>query len=99
LGTPDDSSALRALEEEIVVPNEGLFHVEANRKDFDLTPLERQIIALTVAGYSSQESAKRVGISEPALKGHLSRICDKLGVSNPFELILFALHCQLIDTY
>jgi DNA-binding CsgD family transcriptional regulator len=73
--------------------------VLASEKDFDLTPFERQIIALTVAGYSSQESAKRVGISEPALKRHLSKICDKLRVSNPLELILFALHHRLIDTH
>lgn len=81
------------------MPNEGRSFVEASRKDFGLTPFERQIIALTVAGYSSQESAKRVGISEPALKRRLSRICDKLRVANPLELILFALHRQLIDTY
>jgi DNA-binding CsgD family transcriptional regulator len=99
LGTPADSSALRPFEEESAVPNEGLSFVEASRKDFDLTPLERQIVALTDAGYSSQESAKRVGISEPALKRRLSRICDKLRVSNPLELILFALHRQLTDTY
>ena len=72
--------------------------LDASEKDFDLTPFQRKIIALTVAGYSSRESAKSVGISEPALKWHLSRICDKLRVSNPLELILFALHRQLIDT-
>jgi len=71
---------------------------DACGKDFDLTPFQRRIIALTVAGYSSQECAKRIGISEPALKRHLSRVCAQLRVSNPLELILFALHCQLVDT-
>jgi DNA-binding CsgD family transcriptional regulator len=70
--------------------------VDATEKDFDLTPFQLQIIALTAAGYSSQESAKRVGISEPALKRHLSRICDKLHVSSPLELTLFALCHRLI---
>lgn len=81
------------------MPNEGLFSVEAGRKNFGLIPLEKQAIALTVAGYSSEESAKRIGISEPALGLHLTSICDKLHVSNQFELILFALYHQLIDTY
>jgi DNA-binding CsgD family transcriptional regulator len=73
--------------------------VDASEKDFDLTPFERQIIALTVAGYSIQESAKRVGVSEPDLERHLSKIRDKLRVSNPLELVLFALHRQLVDTH
>jgi DNA-binding CsgD family transcriptional regulator len=73
--------------------------VDASEKDFDLTPLERQIIALTVAGYSTQESAKRVGVSEADLERHLSKICDKLRVSNLLELVLFALHRPLVDTH
>jgi len=76
---------------------EGLFSVEASRKDFGLTPLEKQVIALSVAGYTSKESTKRIGISGPALKLHLKSIYDKLGALNQFELILFALYYQLID--
>jgi DNA-binding CsgD family transcriptional regulator len=71
---------------------------DAQGKDHDLTPFQRRIIALTVAGYSSQECAKRIGISEPALKRHLSRVYSQLRVSNPLELVLFALHCQLVNT-
>jgi len=70
--------------------------VDAGEKDFHLTPFERRIIALTVAGYSPGESAKRLGISVPRFKSHLSRICDKLCVSNSLELILFAVYRQLI---
>jgi DNA-binding CsgD family transcriptional regulator len=80
------------------MPNEGLFADEVNRKDFGLIPLEKQVIALAVAGYSSAESATIIGISEPAIRLHLTGICGKLRVTNQFELILFALHHQLIDT-
>jgi DNA-binding CsgD family transcriptional regulator len=97
--TSDDSGASRTVEKGSTMPNEGLFSVEASKKDFGLTPLEKQAIALTVAGYSSEESAKRIGISEPGLGLLLISICDKLHVSNQFELILFALYHQLIDTY
>ena len=81
------------------MPNTTSSSVDASEKDFDLTPFQRQIIALTVACYTSHESAKRLGISERALKRHLSRICDKLHVSNPLELTLFALHHRLVDTH
>jgi len=79
------------------MPNAGLLSVEVNRIDFGLVELERQVIALTVAGYSSQEAAMRIGISEPAARLHVACICDKLSVSNQFELVLFALHHQLVD--
>lgn len=81
------------------MPNESLFSHEVNRKDFGLIPREKQVIALTTAGYSSAESATIIGISEPAIRLHLTSLCDKLGLSNQFELILFALHHQLIDTW
>jgi len=64
--------------------------------DFELIPLERRIIALIVAGHTREESAQRLGISEPALRRHLVSIYDKLEVSNRLELILSALHHQLV---
>ena len=94
--TSDDSGAARTVENRGTMPNAGLLSVEINRNDFGLIRLERQVIALIVAGYSSQEAAKRIGISEPATKLHITCICDKLRVSNQFELVLFALHHQLV---
>jgi DNA-binding CsgD family transcriptional regulator len=97
--TSDDSGAARSVEKGSTMPNEGPLSVEVNRNDFGLIQLEKQVIALTVAGYSGRETAKRIGISEPALRLHITSICDKLRVSSRFELILFALHHQLVDTY
>jgi len=96
--TTDDSRASKIRKKENAMPHEDLFSVSANMNHFGLIPLEKQVIALTVAGYSSEESAKRIGISEPALRSHLTSICEKLRVSDQFELILFALYHQLIDT-
>jgi DNA-binding CsgD family transcriptional regulator len=81
------------------MPNDGLLSNAVNTKDFGLIPLEKQVIALAMAGYPSAESAKIIGISEPAIRLQLAGICEKLRVSNEFELILFALHHHLIDTY
>jgi len=71
--------------------------VESGRKDFGLNSLEEQIIALIVAGYSSEESAEIIGVSEPALRLHLLGIYDKLKVSNRLELVLFSSYHHLID--
>jgi hypothetical protein len=50
-----------------------------------------------VSGYSSEESAMKIGISEQALLQHLVDIFEKLKVSNHLELVLFAHYHNLID--
>ncbi len=68
------------------------------REDFGLLRLEKRIIALTVDGYSCKEAARSIEISEPEVALYLTSIYDKLHISNRFELILFAVYHQLIDT-
>jgi DNA-binding CsgD family transcriptional regulator len=94
----DDSGAARTVEKKSTMPNAGLLSIEVNRNDFGLIELEKQVVALTVAGYSSREAAERIGISEPALRLHITSIYGKLRVSNEFELILIALNHQLVVT-
>ena len=72
------------------MPNEGASSVEPSREVFGLTRLERQVIALIVSGFSSEEMAAKFGISDPTLRLRIQSICDKLYVSNEFELILFS---------
>jgi len=69
--------------------------VEANGKEFGLTALEKQVIALVLAGYTHKESAQRIGLSEHSVSKHLRGIIAKLRVSNRLELVLFALHHHL----
>lgn len=64
--------------------------------DLHLTPLEKQVIALALAGFSSKETAQRIGVSDLQIRKLLRDITAKLGVSNQLELVLFALHHQLI---
>ncbi len=72
--------------------------IDAVEKSIELDPLQRRIVALAVSGYSTRESARVLGINVTAAKRCLSQVCDELHVSNPLELVLFALHHQLIDT-
>jgi two-component system nitrate/nitrite response regulator NarL len=67
------------------------------QKDFGITPREREVVGLIVAGYTNKDLALKLGISEQTVKHHLTNIFDKLGVSNRLELVLFAIDHQLID--
>ena len=80
------------------MPNGGQENQIASWKVFGLTALERQALALTVAGYSNAESAQRLGTTEKACRLHLVKIYKKLRVSNRLELVLFALYHDLVGT-
>jgi DNA-binding CsgD family transcriptional regulator len=96
--TSDYSGASRAVAKRSSIRNDSQFGSGVKRKDFGLLRLEKQIIALTVDGYSTKETAERIGINEAALGVQLTSIYRKLHVSNQFELILFAVYHQLIDS-
>jgi DNA-binding CsgD family transcriptional regulator len=94
----DYSGAARAVVKRRSIRNRGQASNRKKRADFGLLRLEKQIIALTVDGYSREEAARSIGISKPALALYLTNIYDKLHVSNQFELILFAVYHQLADS-
>ena len=79
------------------MPNVAPLSVDAGEMRGDLNPLQQRIVTLTISGYSGQEIAKRLRVSVRVAKRHLSRVCDKLHVSNPLELVLYALHYQLVS--
>jgi len=70
----------------------------ASQPDFCLNRRETEVIALIEGGYTNKEMAKKLAISEPAVKHHLTNIFDKLRVSNRLELILFSIHHHLTDS-
>jgi DNA-binding CsgD family transcriptional regulator len=68
-------------------------------KDFGLTQVEKRALALFMGGSLSEETEGRTGIGESSLRKSINRICNKLNLSNEFELILFALHHRLLDKH
>jgi two-component system nitrate/nitrite response regulator NarL len=92
IGRESVSDLVRALLE--FLPRKGS---ELGKRDYGVTPRERQVIALIVAGYTNKDMAHKLVISEETAKHHLTHIFDKLGVSNRLELVLFAINHQLID--
>ena len=92
VGLESVSDLVQALLE--FMPRQG---APARGEQFGLTPREKEVIALIVAGYTNKDIARKFGISEHTVKHHLTNIFDKLGVSNRLELVLFSIDHRLTD--
>jgi DNA-binding NarL/FixJ family response regulator len=64
--------------------------LETRDPSLGLTPRERQVVAAIVVGCSNADIAQKFAISSKTVKHHLTKVFDKLGVSNRLELALFA---------
>jgi len=62
----------------------------------DLTPREREVLALMVEGLNNPQIAERLVISVTTVRSHASSIFSKLGVSNRAEAIALALRNKLV---
>ena len=58
------------------------------RMNAGLTPRERQIVALVLAGHGSEGIARKLGISRGTVKNHRRRLYDKLDITTERELFL-----------
>ena len=63
----------------------------------DLTPREREVLALMVEGLTNPKIAKRLSISRATATAHVSHILSKLGVSNRQEAIVLAIRGKLVN--
>ena len=64
---------------------------------YGLTPRERQIVAMVVAGAANKDIARSCSVSEQTVKHHLTRIFDKVGATSRVELAMLALRQGLVD--
>jgi FixJ family two-component response regulator len=60
---------------------------ELGRRYARLTPRERQVFALVVAGLLNKQVAAKLGTSERTVKVHRARVMRKLGVESFAELV------------
>lgn len=58
---------------------------------FLLTPREEQVVALVADGLTNRGVATELGLREYTIKKYLLRIFDKVGISSPVELVLYAM--------
>jgi DNA-binding NarL/FixJ family response regulator len=63
----------------------------------DLTPREREVLALLVEGQSNPQIAERLSVSRATASVHVSNILSKLGVSNRVEAATLAVRHHLVD--
>jgi len=66
-------------------------------KSLGLTRRELEVIEAVVGGRVNKDIAQTFSISEYTVKHHLTRIFDKLGVSNRVELAMFAVNHDLLS--
>ena len=65
--------------------------VAAIRKAFDaLSPREREVMVLVVAGRLNKQIAADIGISEATVKQHRGQVMRKMGVRSLAELVRMA---------
>ena len=62
----------------------------------DLTPRERELLALMARGQSNQEIATSLGIGMPTVKFHVTHILAKLRADNRTEAVLVALRHEIV---
>jgi DNA-binding NarL/FixJ family response regulator len=56
----------------------------------DLTGRERQVLLLVVEGLANKQIARRLGISEKTVKGHLTNLFQRIGVADRTQAALWA---------
>ena len=58
--------------------------------DVLLTGREREVLALVVEGFANKQIARRMGISEKTVKGHLTNLFQRIGVADRTQAALWA---------
>lgn len=79
---------------------QALIHAATQPKPpgYDLTPREREVLALMIKGYNNNDIADRATISRSTVKFHVSSILSKLGASTRTEAVAMALQHNLVDS-
>jgi two-component system, NarL family, nitrate/nitrite response regulator NarL len=86
----------RDLVSDLVETLRGPSNSGVGAKTMGLTRRELEVIAAVVEGQVNKDIAQTFHISEYTVKHHLTRIFDKLGVSNRVELAMFAVNHELV---
>jgi PAS domain S-box-containing protein len=64
----------------------------------ELTPRQRETLRLLAAGYSTQETANRLGVAAETARNHIRAILRRLNVHTRLEAVVAARRYGLLDT-
>jgi DNA-binding NarL/FixJ family response regulator len=67
-----------------------LLAARAERRDADLTGREREVLELVAEGLPNKLIARRLEISEKTVKAHLTRVFERIGVTDRTQAALWA---------
>jgi DNA-binding NarL/FixJ family response regulator len=56
----------------------------------DLTNREKEVLSLVIAGNANKQIARKLGISEKTVKGHLTNVFQRIGVADRTQAALWA---------
>jgi DNA-binding NarL/FixJ family response regulator len=56
----------------------------------ELTAREREVLSLVVSGLANKQIARKLGISEKTVKGHLTNLFQRIGVADRTQAALWA---------
>jgi DNA-binding NarL/FixJ family response regulator len=62
----------------------------------DLTPREREVVALIASGLSNEEISRQIYVSQSTVKTHAGRAMTKLGARDRAQLVVFAYQAGLV---
>lgn len=68
-----------------------------NKKEMELTPRENEILTMLVNCKTSNQIAKKIGLSENTVKTHRRNMLTKFGVNNLVGMVRYACRTNLID--
>ena len=81
----------RLIADVLSVTNGDALAVDVERRRIAaLTDREREVVALLGEGLKNRQIAERLSISEATVRHHLTSVFSKLGVTDRFELVIFA---------
>jgi DNA-binding NarL/FixJ family response regulator len=64
----------------------------------DLSDREREVLVLVASGLANKQIARRLGISEKTVKGHLTHVFQAIGVTDRTQAALWAERNGLLNT-
>lgn len=67
---------------------------DIQKRHVQLSPREREVMALTVSGLTSKEIARNLDLSPRTVEVHRTHVMHKMGASNVAELVNLAAFCR-----
>ena len=71
-------------------------HPAVVSRDEQLTPREREVLALIARGMANKRIARELGVSEKTVKAHVGHVLAKLGVTDRTQAALHAVRAGLV---